>query len=404
MKSQGAVRWPAVLAVVGVLSVPVARGGETRVDPAIPRNVKVGARATGMADSFTGVANDATAVWWNPAGISSIGEPGKEQGYQIRPEITLCMGTKGQFKEEEKGENPFDIIPRYLSFIFPIGEDLAAGVALLKFFDLNMEMHRRDDFNYTDMESTDIWYRAALALSYTIYPKERGTTGLFSSIGLGASVDLGIRHYTQKVDSSLLQAEMLEEKDEMKTGVGFSVSLLPEVYCTPDGRGRLRVGVTYHFPIDQTIEGSLTGPPDKEIKKNHAPDVLTFGASYRHILPGEYAHLIMGAIEHQRMRSGRVIDEPEHYGARSFSIALEYTRQLAKTEGEPPMGSIRAGMLFSHQDDVEELPGGEQDADITIPSAGVGLVYGHFQFDFGIQFGDKDQALQHWLASLSYAF
>ena len=35
-------------------------------------NTGTGARALGLGNAFTGIADDFTAVWWNPAGLGQI--------------------------------------------------------------------------------------------------------------------------------------------------------------------------------------------------------------------------------------------------------------------------------------------------------------------------------------------
>ena len=36
-----------------------------------PASAQVGTRASGMAGAYVGVADDATAVYWNPAGVAT---------------------------------------------------------------------------------------------------------------------------------------------------------------------------------------------------------------------------------------------------------------------------------------------------------------------------------------------
>ena len=45
-------------------------GGNTKVGTTVAQFLKipVGARAQGMGSAFVAVANDATAIYWNPAG------------------------------------------------------------------------------------------------------------------------------------------------------------------------------------------------------------------------------------------------------------------------------------------------------------------------------------------------
>ncbi|NOZ03866.1 MAG: PorV/PorQ family protein [FCB group bacterium] len=61
--------------VTGFVSVvPLQGQGATKVASSIGQFLKigVGARAAGMAESFSAVATDVTAIYWNPAGLSRI--------------------------------------------------------------------------------------------------------------------------------------------------------------------------------------------------------------------------------------------------------------------------------------------------------------------------------------------
>jgi long-chain fatty acid transport protein len=56
-----------------LLFVAVLPGLAARVAGAqVPVESSGGTRALGMAGAFTAVADDATAGWWNPAGLSSL--------------------------------------------------------------------------------------------------------------------------------------------------------------------------------------------------------------------------------------------------------------------------------------------------------------------------------------------
>jgi hypothetical protein len=77
MKERSRGAWLVALAVTALVSSIV---GETAlaVDSSSNHNapylrVGAGARALGMGSAFTGVANDATAAYWNPAGLTWAG-------------------------------------------------------------------------------------------------------------------------------------------------------------------------------------------------------------------------------------------------------------------------------------------------------------------------------------------
>ncbi len=53
--------------------------------------IGMGARASAMADSFTAVSDDATAIYWNPAGLYQA------QGTQLFPD-PQCLAAGGRYR------------------------------------------------------------------------------------------------------------------------------------------------------------------------------------------------------------------------------------------------------------------------------------------------------------------
>lgn len=70
--------------------------------------ISVGARATGLGESFVAVANDPSAIYWNPAGLASL----------LRPEVALSHL-----------EWPGDIQYEHLTYVQPV-QNLGGSVAL----------------------------------------------------------------------------------------------------------------------------------------------------------------------------------------------------------------------------------------------------------------------------------
>ncbi|MFQ6618823.1 MAG: PorV/PorQ family protein [Fidelibacterota bacterium] len=71
--------------------------------------IGIGARAAAMGEAFVGVANDASTLYWNPAGAVQIG----------RNELTL-----------EKTQWPVDIQYDYLGYVHRTGAHTALGISL----------------------------------------------------------------------------------------------------------------------------------------------------------------------------------------------------------------------------------------------------------------------------------
>lgn len=71
-----------IAALLVILPIAVCAGGNDVGTTSFPfLKVNVGARAVGMGGAFTGLANDATALYYNPAGISYVEESAYIAGY-----------------------------------------------------------------------------------------------------------------------------------------------------------------------------------------------------------------------------------------------------------------------------------------------------------------------------------
>ena len=105
-------------------------------------NIPIGARATALGSSYAGVADDATAMYWNPAGITQMA--GASVGYSFG---LMFAGINHHFA----------------GVTFPVGEQFRAGVSALSY--------GTDDIEETTMfnqEGTGATYRVRdLALGFT---------------------------------------------------------------------------------------------------------------------------------------------------------------------------------------------------------------------------------------------
>jgi len=134
-----------------------------------------GARALGMGGAFIGLADDATAISWNPAGLAQLD----------RPEISFV----GRFDRassgfEEKSTSIGTLDPdksrthfafNFASVVFPLKvkeRNLAIALAAkqeLDMFRVN-EVHEPDYYDYTESWSGDV-YTASLGLAYQVTPQ-----------------------------------------------------------------------------------------------------------------------------------------------------------------------------------------------------------------------------------------
>jgi len=115
----------------------------------------VGARAAGMGGAFIGVADDATAISWNPAGLTQLDRP--EASFVVRGlaelyEVDFDYGIETY--EDEHG------ILNFLSGVYPFefsGKQFVAALGVQRQLDLYSYYH--EEFLYEDIgESTEYLY------------------------------------------------------------------------------------------------------------------------------------------------------------------------------------------------------------------------------------------------------
>lgn len=109
------------LCLAALCGVARAQGGALGADfsvPPTPSPVGSGARASGMANAFVAIADDATAASWNPAGLVQL----------ERPEISFVgsfLNTRDDFSSDLHPELDDDSVYdttdlNYLSFVYPL--------------------------------------------------------------------------------------------------------------------------------------------------------------------------------------------------------------------------------------------------------------------------------------------
>ena len=68
--------WLIILAVYSLaIAHPVLAAGDPGTTVADFLNIGIGARASGMGGAFTGLADDASAIYWNPGGLTQLQRP-----------------------------------------------------------------------------------------------------------------------------------------------------------------------------------------------------------------------------------------------------------------------------------------------------------------------------------------
>ena len=212
------------MAVVAVAAAP-ARGqtrlGEQRVGTSSGAFLKigVGARATGLGESFVAVANDPTAIFWNPAGLASI----------QRHEVSLSHL-----------EWPADIQYEHIAYVLPV-KRLGGSVA----FQLGALS--------TEIEETT-----------ELQPFGTGRTFFFSDFIVGTAY---ARRWTDKL---LVGAGLKYVREDLGSDVGGPVTHavlvdLGSIYYLGYGSVRIATSLS-NFGSEMTPSGDYVSPYSGEVR------------------------------------------------------------------------------------------------------------------------------------------
>lgn len=219
--------------------------------------VGVGARAAGMANAFIGVSDDATAISWNPAGLSQL----------IRPEATI-VGRYTTRDEELKypGETLASSISRFglnfASLVFPFKGQYNPVIAASFQNQLDLSFKNTDgDFNE---ESNILVHTAAFAYSMKFGFLHAGVTfnNWFSTgeYNIENAYNPQVGFYNGKEEHSfsgmsfmlgvLMDFESINQSIPMKLGVRFSpgFELEDEIKATVENFGSTEYKTTFEMP------------------------------------------------------------------------------------------------------------------------------------------------------------
>jgi hypothetical protein len=287
-----------------------------------------GARANGMGQAFVAVADDATAAFFNPAGLSMK----REEGY-----------TRELFLMHSPWMPVFDIDDLYLEY-FAYNQ----AVPQWGHFGLSVNYLNVGDVMETDSDGNELGtfrvYDVAINLTYS--------TKVLSSMGLGGTI---------KYIRSQLHPE---------DGVGTDWALdLGWLYRYP-GQGFLKglslgaslsnlgPGISYR---DQSVSDPL-------------PALLRVGLAYQALDHPSYGRVLLSTEFNKVMVNWRedAIDKEMRESKRCVGLEYEYRAYLDEQKTNPMSVFLRGGYYYDRE--ASNVPQGA--------TFGGGLRYNRFQFDF----------------------
>ena len=259
----------------------------------------VGARAAGMGGAFIGVADDATAISWNPAGLSQLDEPeasivGRGLGEIYEVDFDYWSETY----EDEHG------ILNFLSGVYPFdlsGNKFVAAIAVQRQLDLYSYYH--EEYVYEDIdESAEYLYETfSEGGASTITLGLANRLASVFSLGVAANLWMGEAYFetSDMVDENFpvyyYYWDYYDKSDWTFSGVNFAIGAMLDLnymnHPVP-----LKIGMVVKTPFDLTVDeeflleeytddnGDIYEPPPVESSDSYTlgmPLMYGLGVSYR---------------------------------------------------------------------------------------------------------------------------
>jgi long-chain fatty acid transport protein len=203
----------------------------------------VGSKAFGMAGAFTGIADDYSAVYWNPGGLTQL------KGGQVVVFITdVAPSPKYKYdaaQVDASGEVKHYISPNFFAYNQYMDGDLTIGLAGYVPAGIGAEWSGEELKNLTngaamDWESMVFTYNIAPTIAYKI-------NDMFS---VGAALNINYGSFELKRPQSTTEIAGQYSEEGTGWGFGFNVGVLAQV-CE-----KIRVGVNYRSEMSVAFEGT----------------------------------------------------------------------------------------------------------------------------------------------------
>lgn len=244
-------RW-LLIAATAVFIIPTAQGQVGRTGLAFLK-MGVGARAAGMGGAYTAITDDATALYWNPAGM------------------TAMVGRDAAFVHTQWFQG---ISHEFIGGIYSNGTTaVGIGFAIMSVDGIERRAEIPTLQPLTTFSAYDVAFSASIArrvtpnLTLGITTKAITEKILFNSAS-GMAFDLGVQYETSY--EGLNVAAVIRN-------LGPSFSFIQEKFSLPR---EVRLGVGY-VPSHETLQRNLLLSADLSKYRND-PTRLSLGAEYSH--------------------------------------------------------------------------------------------------------------------------
>lgn len=326
-----------------------------------------GARALGMGNAFTSIADDATAAWWNPAGLAQLERPELSVVVQNRTLETTDIADDGLGNTTYFSGSDTTTSLNFGSMVYPFGGTEQGGRTVISlsygtFLDLNSEVTADNGYYNKTKGTVDI-------LSFTAATEI--TPSLLFGIGYnmltGSITDdfksTGTFHATQDPGGDFVSVGILYRGKEFSVGAVYRADFQFEIKTTGTDNG-----------MDFDTTNVLRYPSSGAVGLSYRP-TENFTASFdvQYVNFSTFPMWPSEDVVHER-------------------IGLEY---LVVTRGDTII-PLRAGYFMGNLGILDRDGASVDTAGFT---AGTGIVFKDFQIDLSYERQSVDSFVQEFLGT-----
>jgi len=241
---------------------------------AVALEIPVNPRAIAMGQAFTAVADDSSAVYWNPAGLNQM------QGSELLAEYDIFIDT---------------VTYNYLNGAFKMGNDLTLGFGV-KLLGSGLENIVNSAGAATGGTFGETYYDVDIAAAYRLsYSLDVGITAKYISETLGTTsgstfaVDIGLMYKTP-----IPHLKLALDLQNLGPGIaigGGTADPLPMIF---------KIGAAYQmFDDDFTMDLDVDFPNDNVVSTSLGGEYW-----YKNTLVGRLGYEFQGSIDQNQLEIG----------------------------------------------------------------------------------------------------
>jgi len=322
--------------------------------------ISPGARAAGMGEAFVALADDASAVFWNPAGLA----------FQQGREVTLMHSN---WLPQLVSDMSYEFMA-YKQHVPSIGGTIGASVTFLNMGQQTHTGEQLDDSGNPIVLGTFQSWDMAVTLSYA--------TAVTSHLGFGVNARYIYSHLSP-VGAGAEQGQGTSSSFAVDLGVLYKVPFIPG-FSFGANLSNLGPKMTY-------VDAAQADP---------LPTNLKVGMAYR-ILDSEYNRLTL-CLDTNKLLVVRDDDGTDPFYQAVFTA---WSDQPFSQQMRQLISSIGAEYVYNNMIFLRAGYYYDEDGKVKYPSFGAGLQYANFRFDFGYVAAEQGHPLSDTMRfSLSAAF